>query len=133
MRLPLTLRIKASRDFARVKKEGTTFSGRYVVLSVLRDDSVRPFRFGIITSRKLGGAVTRVRLRRQFREIVRALQVDLLPGWFIVIIPRWKAVGAPLADMAKDWRKVAQRAGIIPARSSDAGTEPTPTVAPEPA
>jgi ribonuclease P protein component len=116
MRLPLTLRIKASRDFARVKKEGSSFPGRYVVLSVLRDDSVRPFRFGLITSRKLGGAVTRVKLRRQFREILRSLQAELAPGWLIVIIPRWRSVDAPFEDMARDWKKTAIRAGIIPSK-----------------
>lgn len=113
MRLPLTLRMKASREFARVKKEGSTFPGRYVVLSVLRDDDVRPFRFGLITSRKLGGAVTRVRLRRQFREILRAVQAELRPGWLIVVIPRWRAVDATFADMQRDLHKVAHRAGLL--------------------
>jgi ribonuclease P protein component len=128
MRLPLTLRMKNSREFARVKKEGTTFPGRYVVLSVLREDSVRPFRFGLITSRKLGGAVARVRLRRQFREIVRALQVEFSPGWLIVVIPRWRAVDAPFAEMLQDWRKVAHRAGLIPHRSSGSAAASPPAV-----
>jgi ribonuclease P protein component len=113
MRLPLTLRMKSSREFLRVKKDGASFPGRYVVLSVLRDDNVRPFRFGLITSRKLGGAVTRVRLRRQFREIVRAVQMEIAPGWLCVVIPRWRAVDASFADMQRDWQKVARRAGIL--------------------
>jgi ribonuclease P protein component len=113
MRLPLTLRMKNSREFARVKKDGTTQAGRYVVLSVLRDDSVRPFRFGVITSKKLGGAVTRVKLRRQFREILRAAQAELAQGWLIVIIPRWRSVDADFSDLQRDWRKAAQRAGLL--------------------
>jgi ribonuclease P protein component len=113
MRLPLILRMKSSREFARVKKSGSSFPGRYVVLSVLRDDNVRPFRFGLITSRKLGGAVVRVRLRRQFREIIRALQVEIAPGWLLVVIPRWRAVEASFQDMQKDLRKMAQRAGLL--------------------
>jgi ribonuclease P protein component len=113
MRLPQSLRMKNSREFARVKQEGRTEAGRYVVLSVLKDQAVNPFRFGIITSRKLGGAVQRVRLRRQFREIVRAAQQQLKAGSWIVMIPRWRAVDADFAALQKDWLKTAQRAGLL--------------------
>jgi ribonuclease P protein component len=105
--------MKNSHEFMRVKKEGKTEAGRYVVLSVLKDQAVRPFRFGIITSRKLGSAVKRVKLRRQFREILRAAQDQLKDGSYVVMIPRWRAVDADFSALQKDWLKTAQRAGIL--------------------
>lgn len=113
MRLPAQLRIKASRDFARLKREGTTHPGRFVVLSVLNDPSVERFRFGLVTTRKLGPAVTRNRIRRLLREVVRDQQLRLKPGVMMVIIARWRAPDATLQDLKRDWIKVASRAGIL--------------------
>jgi ribonuclease P protein component len=113
MRLPSSLRIKASRDFARLKREGSSHPGRYLVLSVLHQTSVAPFQFGLITSRKLGVAVVRNRVRRLLREVVRAQQLRIQPGVMMVIIARWRAPEASLQELTRDWLKVAARAGIL--------------------
>lgn len=113
MRLPAQLRIKASRDFARLKREGASHPGRFLVLSVLNDPAVDRFRFGLVTTRKLGPAVTRNRIRRLLREVVRDQQQRLKPGVMFVIIARWRAPDATLEDLKRDWIKVASRAGIL--------------------
>mgnify|MGYP000929542171 CR=1 FL=1 len=113
MRLPSTLRIKASRDFARLKREGAGHQGRYLVLSVLHDAEVAPFRFGLVTTRRLGPAVVRNRVRRLLREVVRDQQSRIKPGVMMVIIARWRAPEASLNELKKDWLKTAARAGIL--------------------
>jgi len=113
MRLPSTLRIKASRDFARLKREGASHQGRFLVLSVLHDSSVAPFRFGLVTTRRLGPAVVRNRIRRRLREVVRDQQLRIKPGVMIVIIARWRSPDASLEDLKRDWVKTATRAGIL--------------------
>jgi ribonuclease P protein component len=113
MRLPSALRIKASRDFARLKREGTSQPGRFLVLSVLQQTSAVPFQFGLVTTRKLGGAVVRNRIRRLLREVVRAHQKRIKPGVMMVIIARWRAPEASLQDLTRDWLKSAARAGIL--------------------
>lgn len=113
MRLPSTLRIKASRDFARLKREGASHQGRYLVLSVLHDSAVTPFRFGLITTRRIGGAVMRNKIRRRLREVVRDQQLRIKPGFMLVIIARWRAPEASLEDLKRDWIKTATRAGIL--------------------
>ncbi len=113
MRLPSTLRIKASRDFARLKREGTGHQGRFLVLSVLHDDAALPFRFGLVTTRRLGPAVVRNRVRRLLREAIREQQTKIKPGVMMIVIARWRAPEASLNDLKKDWLKTAARAGIL--------------------
>lgn len=113
MRLPSALRMKASREFARVRKEGTSQAGRFLVLSVLKEPSIPEFHFGLITSRKLGTAVTRNRIRRRLREVIRAQRDSISPGWMFVVIARWRAPEASLEDLRKDWQRLARKAGLL--------------------
>lgn len=118
MRLPARLRIKASRDFERLKQEGRSFPGRYLVLSVLPEPEAIPFKFGLITTRKVGGAVQRNTIRRRLREVIRAEQSRLKVGFLFIVIARWRSVDASLADLRTDWLKLATRADLL--KPSDA-------------
>jgi ribonuclease P protein component len=113
MRLPSRLRIKASSEFAKIKAKGASHPGRFLVLSVLEDAEVATFRFGLVTTRKLGGAVTRNAIRRRLREVVRTEQHRLKSGLLIVIIARWRAPEASVEDLRRDYLKLAARAGIL--------------------
>jgi ribonuclease P protein component len=115
MRLPSTLHLKASRDFARVRQQGQSFPGRFVVLSVLKLGEIPRFQFGLVTTRKLGNAVTRNRIRRLLREVVREQQLQLVDGLHLVIIARWRAPDASLEDLRHDLLRTARRAGILKA------------------
>lgn len=113
MRLPSRLRLKESRDFARIKAGGRSQSGRYFVLAMLRDDTVPEFHFGLVTSKRLGNAVTRNRLRRQMREIIRAHRAEIAPGWIFVTIARWRAAEADYHELEQDWVRLAKRQGLL--------------------
>jgi ribonuclease P protein component len=113
MRLPSTLRLKASRDFARVRQQGQSFPGRLVVLSVLKVADIPRFQFGLVTTRKLGNAVTRNLIRRRLREVIREQQQLFVDGLHLVIIARWRAPDASLEDLRHDLLRTARRAGIL--------------------
>ncbi len=113
MRLPPALRMKAAGDFARVRAQGASFPGRFVVLSVLRDAQAMPFRFGLVTSKKVGGAVVRNRIRRRLRQVIQEEQMQLAEGLLLVIIARWRAPEATVADLCQDFLRTARRAGIL--------------------
>ena len=96
-----------------MRREGRSQAGRHLVLAILRDPGVKEFRFGLITSKKLGPAVVRNRVRRRLREVIRAHRDQILPGLDMVVIGRWSAPKATYQQIEKDWLKLAQRAGIL--------------------
>ncbi len=71
LRFPKLARLATAGEFRRVKDKGRTWPGRFIVLGVLTDAADTPARIGLITSRRVGGAVTRNRVRRLLRESVR--------------------------------------------------------------
>jgi ribonuclease P protein component len=56
-------------------------------------------RFGISVKKALGGAVTRNRIRRRIREILRRNKTEIPTGWDIVIHPRSAAAQAAFAPL----------------------------------
>jgi ribonuclease P protein component len=113
MRLPSSLHLKQAKDFAALRAQGRSHAGRYCVLSVLAVPQLSEFRFGLITSRKVGGAVVRNRLRRQLREVIRSFRGEILPGHHFVTIVRWSAPGRSLEELRKDWRHCASKLGLL--------------------
>ena len=96
-----------------MRGQGAAFHGKFMLLSVLPEASPGAARIGIITSRRVGGAVERNRVRRRLREIVRAEYARLLPGVWLVIVARHRAVGAEFAEMREELLRLMRRAEIL--------------------
>ena len=112
-RFPAVRRLKLSREFERVRKEGRAVRGGLLILSVLPVDGEKRFRVGLITSRRVGEAVARNRVRRRLREIVRRNQQALKGGIWFVVIARRSAAQTDSATLEVEWLHLAQRAGIL--------------------
>ncbi len=84
-----------------------------MVLSVLAGACEGVARIGLITSRRVGGAVDRNRVRRRFREVVRADRGALNPDTWLVLIARNRAVSASFAELQAEWLMLARRAGVL--------------------
>jgi len=112
-RFPAARRLKLSRDFARVRAEGRTFRGGLLMLGVLPVEREAAFRVGLVTSRRIGGAVVRNRVRRRLREIVRRHQHALRKGVWLVVIARPTAASASSAALEDEWSRLGTRAGIL--------------------
>ncbi len=82
--------LTARSDFLRVQGEGRRFRRERLTVLVLGGELENP-RVGYTVSRKVGDAVTRNRVRRRLREIVRLNQELLVTGFDYVI------VGSPAA------------------------------------
>lgn len=111
MRYPAARRLRAASEFARVREQGTTFPGKFVVVNVFAAEPGSPWRSGLITGRKVGNAVQRNLVRRRLREIIRA--APLLEGHWIVTIARWRAAVASFIELRHDWLRAAGRARIL--------------------
>src|SRR5580765_7550182 len=83
---PKTKRLVLPAEFARVKGQGTSERGRFLVLGALKLKDEESFRAGFVTPKHIGTAVVRNRVRRRLRDIVRTQQARLRPGlWFVVV------------------------------------------------
>lgn len=109
--------MKRASEFAMVRTQGTSQAGRFLVLSLCplpapRDGSAPAAgdsRFGIITTKRLGHAVTRNLLRRRMREILRRHGEPLAHGYYVVIIPRYTAATADYTALEKDFLHLLRR------------------------
>jgi ribonuclease P protein component len=110
---PKAKRLARPAEFARVKSEGTAHSSRTLVLGVLAREEEKLFRAGFVTSKRIGGAVVRNRVRRRLRDIVRTQQARLRKGFWFVVIARPAAARATYRALKDEWLRLAERASIL--------------------
>ena len=103
-------RLRRREDFQRVLSTGRSRADNYLVLK-LSDGTGIQSRIGLVTSKKVGGAVERNRVRRRLREIIRPLVIK--PGADLVIIARSSAGAAPFATLEMSVKGLFKRAGLI--------------------
>lgn len=117
MKLPRSRRITRHADFQRVRNQGRSIQGRFLVLGYLADPALgEPFRLGLITTKRLGGAVVRNRVRRRLRAIVQRTGHRIeLPHW-IVLVARGAAAEASSAQLEKEWNWLMHRVPLIAPR-----------------
>jgi len=110
---PKSRRITRTSEFERVKQHGYAERGRLITLSVLAMKNAGPCRAGLITTRAIGSATIRNRIRRCLREIVRKHQHDLREDFWIVLIARRDAASAGYRALEDEWLRLAKRASIL--------------------
>jgi ribonuclease P protein component len=130
-------RLKRSGEFRRVREAGVSFAGKWLVFGVWKPapqaqlevcgasegralevipatpGETQPPRFGVVTSRKVGGAVVRNRVRRRIRHIQQKHLAEVRPGVWCVTVARFRASEATFAELEAEWCKLARRAGIL--------------------
>ena len=90
--------LRSRQDFARIGASGRTRADRLLVVRFVpnaRDHD----RFGISTSRRLGGAVERNRVRRRIRAILRDASRPDGAGLDVLIVARPGSVEAPFEEL----------------------------------
>jgi len=69
-------------------------------------------KLGVVTSRKIGGAIERSRARRLLRESFRQHQHELARPVELVLVARASIAGKSFAGVEKDFLAAIQRAGL---------------------
>jgi ribonuclease P protein component len=110
---PKARRLEKPEEFARVKGQGTTQRGPTLLLGVLANKEEKLFRAGFVTSKRIGGAVVRNRVRRRLRDIVRTQQARLRKGVWFVVVARPAAARATYGALKDEWLRLAERASIL--------------------
>ena len=121
MRFPRGRRITSRKLFRRVREEGCSYRGHFLVLGVLQDPGVTStIRIGYITTKRIGNAVVRNAVRRRLRGILQRTGDRLKPGYCLVLIARNAAARANSEALEKEWKWLAHRAKIILPKNSAA-------------
>jgi ribonuclease P protein component len=113
LRFPKSARLSRASDFARLRSDGVSLHGKFMVLSILPLAAETVLRVGFITSRRVGGAVARNRARRRLRELVRADRPRIAVHGWLVLIARANTVRADFEQLRGEWRALAGRAGVL--------------------
>ncbi len=106
-------RLKQGRDFARARQEGQRVVLGCLIANWRRLPVDAPTRLGVVTSKKIGGAVVRNHARRLMREAFRVHQRELTQPVDLVLVARQSIAGRGLADVEKDFLATMRRAGLI--------------------
>jgi ribonuclease P protein component len=110
---PKARRLTSAAEFARVREHGRKIRGTTMSIAFLQNDDGNGLRAGFITSRKVGGAVTRNRVRRRLRDIVRHQQHAVAEGIWLVVIASPAAANTSYAALKAEWLRLARRASIL--------------------
>jgi ribonuclease P protein component len=105
--------MRRGAEFALTVRTGIR-AGRPCVVGhlLVRDDAVHggePARVGFVVSRAVGSAVTRNRVKRRLRELVRGYLQSLPGGSLLVVRANAAAAHASQADLAADLDLVIRR------------------------
>lgn len=113
LRFPRAARLAITAEFVRVREEGRPVHGKMMMLGVLKNAAESCARVGIVTSRKVGPAVVRNRVRRRLREIVRHDRARFFDGMWLVIVAKASASRASFELLREEWTQLAKRGGIF--------------------
>ena len=104
-------RLTHARDFEETFQQGQRFVGRYMILWT-RAAPDASLRLGVVSSRRIGGAVTRNRARRRLREVFRLHRGMLTGKTDVVLVARSGCGMAPWEDLIEDFLRLSRRAGL---------------------
>lgn len=105
-------RLRQSSDFERLRRVGRTYRQSSLVFSYT-PNGLPHNRYGFITSKRLGNAVTRNRVRRLLREAVRLLHPSLIQGYDVVLIAQAGLVAQPFETVKRILRELSMQAGLV--------------------
>ena len=108
--MPGEQRLTKRRQYVLVYSEGRSWVNSLVVMKALPNGFTLS-RYGFSVSRQVGKAVTRNRVKRLLREILRLTPLE--PGWDIVFIARPVAATADYASLKESVRGLLSRAGLL--------------------
>lgn len=116
LHLPRSRRIKAGRDFARLKSKGIRLAqGCLVANWQVQAPNVKS-RIGVITSRQIGNAVQRNQARRRLREAFRLYQHKFTHPVDMVLVARSSIAGKTFRQIQADFLAALSRGGLLNAR-----------------
>lgn len=104
-------RVNKSKDYHLIYKKAKRYVSRYVILFV-KGNNLEFNRFGIVTSKKIGKAVRRNKIKRQIRAIIMNESSNLKKSFDLVIVSRINIKNAGYYEIYKDLKSVFKKAKL---------------------
>lgn len=113
LRLARASRVKQNRDFVRIRQQGERLAQGCLIANWNKlPEGAKP-KLGVVTSRKIGGAVQRTRARRLLRESFRLHQHDFTQPIELILVARNSIAGKKFAEVEKDFLTTLRKAGLL--------------------
>ena len=113
LRLARASRVTQNRDFVRIRQQGERLAQGCLVANWNKLPEGAAPKLGVVTSRKIGGAVQRTRARRLLRESFRLHQHEFTQPVEIILVARNSIAGKKFADVERDYLATLRRAGLL--------------------
>ena len=97
-------------QYSLVYNKGSSWMSNLVVMKAL-SNKLSLSRYGLSVSKRVGKAVTRNRVKRLLREVLRLTPLE--PGWDIIFIARSGAASANYAELEKSVVGLLSRARLL--------------------
>ena len=103
-------RLKKEKDFETVFKKGKRVFSSSLTMIYMEEQTLKA---GFAVGKKLGGSVTRNRIKRILRESFRSFLPKIRQNFFFVFIPKTGKEHS-LTSAKKDMEFMLKKAGILP-------------------
>jgi len=103
--------IKKNKDFKRVYKYGKSYADKNLVFFILKNNN-KNTRFGITTAKKINKAVTRNKIRRRLKEIVRKNINNIKKGYDVVVMSRVRGKDCSYKDLETSFLNLAKKTDL---------------------
>ena len=114
-------RLRRQRDFQALREHGASRAHPLLVMRAM-PNTLPHVRFGFVVSKRAAPlSVTRNRVRRRLREIVRALHFQ--EGWDVLLIARQSTADAPFDALETATASLARRLRLLAPEEHPAGGE----------
>jgi ribonuclease P protein component len=114
MALPRAHRVRLTAEFAAVRRQGASWTGRLLILAALPLPGEPHSRFGFTVTKRSGNAAVRNKLRRRMAAVIHGLLPQITAPHLVITIPRMGAAQASFATLKAEWSQLARRAGLLP-------------------
>lgn len=110
--LPRENRLRDPRDFALLRKRGERYRDPLLLLSVM-PNGLAVSRFGFVVSGRVGGAVTRNRVKRRLRAIIHTRLTRITTGVDVVVVAHPPMAQASFAQIEAALERLLTSAGLL--------------------